>query len=118
MVSVGVRPARRAVVDFMGEGWSVVALIFGISMIASTADTLQSGMTALLYPAAKVLFPCASDRWRLTIIIVVMALLNVPCILLALSGQSILQLFLLADLLAATARPPPHARPKLANNKM
>ena len=90
------------VVDFMGEGWSVLCLIFGIAMIASTADTLQSAMTALLWPIANALLPTASDTAKLGLLVGVMALLNVPCVLLALSGQSILQLFLLADLLAAT----------------
>jgi len=89
------------IVTFMDQWWAVITLIFGISMIASTCDTLQSGMTALLWPLANSLMPNASDKCKLALIIVVMVLLNVPPILLALSGQSILQLFLLADLLAA-----------------
>jgi len=89
------------IVTFMDEGWAIVTLIFGISMIASTCDTLQSGMTALLWPVANALMPSASDKCKLGAIIFAMMLLNVPPILIALSGQSILQLFLLADLLAA-----------------
>jgi Na+/proline symporter len=89
------------IVTFMDEGWAVVTLIFGISMIASTCDTLQSGMTALLWPIANTLVPTATDKCKLCLIVVLMILLNVPPVLLALSGQSILQLFLLADLLAA-----------------
>jgi solute:Na+ symporter, SSS family len=86
---------------FMGEGWAVVVMILGISMIASTCDTLQSGMTALLWPFAKLCFPNGSDIFQLSFVVFLTVLFNVPPVLLALSGQSILQLFLLADLLAA-----------------
>jgi Na+/proline symporter len=89
--------------EFMGKGWAILTIIFGTAMIASTADTLQSGLTALLWPVAKYLAPNASNNVKMVGVILVMALLNVPCIILALSGQSILQLFLLADLLCATA---------------
>jgi Na+/proline symporter len=58
-------------------------------------------MTALLWPVANKLCPGLGDTHKLVVIVVAMLLLNVPPILLALSGQSILQLFLLADLLAA-----------------
>lgn len=46
----------------MGDGWAVLTIIFGIAMIASTADTLQSGMTAVLWPVANALCPslCAA----------------------------------------------------------
>jgi len=94
------------ITTFMGEGWAVLTMIFGIAMIASTCDTLQSGMTALLVPLADFFMPKASELIKLVVMIVVMATLNVPAILLALSGQSILQLFLLADLLAATVVAP------------
>ena len=86
---------------FMGEGWAVVVMILGISMIASTCDTLQSGMTALLWPFAKLCFPNGSDIFQLGFVVFLTVLFNIPPVLLALSGQSILQLFLLADLLAA-----------------
>jgi len=91
---------------FMGDGWAVLVLIFGTAMIASTADTLQSGMTALLWPAADKLFPNMKQSYKLVLIVAVMCLINVPAIILALSGQSILQLFLLADLLCASAVAP------------
>lgn len=40
---------------------------------------------------------------KMIIIVSVMSMINVPAIIIALSGQSILQLFLLADLLCASA---------------
>jgi Na+/proline symporter len=89
------------ITTFMEQSWAVIAIVFGISMIASTCDTLQSGMTALLWPVAHRLCPGLGDGVKLVLIVVAMAILNVPAIILALSGQSILQLFLLADLLAA-----------------
>jgi Na+/proline symporter len=89
------------ITTFLEEGWAVVTIIFGLSMIVSTCDTLQSGMTALLWPVANRLLPTAGEKIKLAAIVGVMVLLNVPPILLALSGQSILQLFMLADLLAA-----------------
>lgn len=51
-----------------------------------------------------------SQRMQMVLIVIAMCMLNVPAIIIALSGQSILQLFLLADLLCASAvRPsPPH----------
>jgi len=91
---------------FMGDGWAALVLIFGIAMIASTADTLQSGMTALLWPAADKILAGASDNVKVLFVVVVTMLLNVVPIILALSGQSILQLFLLADLVAACAVAP------------
>jgi Na+/proline symporter len=106
------------IVDFMSAPWCVIMLIFGIAMIASTADTLQSGMTALLWPVADKLFdgtfslggsptlPKLSQNAKLAIIICTMAVINVPAMVIALSGQSILQIFLLADLLAATVVAP------------
>lgn len=89
------------IVTFLDKGWAVVTIVLVISMIASTADTLQSGISALLWPVANSLFPKLTENMKLVIIVGAMILLNVPPVLLALSGQSILQLFLLADLLAA-----------------
>eukprot|EP00324_Dicrateria_rotunda_P004885 CAMPEP_0206158210 /NCGR_PEP_ID=MMETSP1474-20131121/4622_1 /ASSEMBLY_ACC=CAM_ASM_001110 /TAXON_ID=97495 /ORGANISM="Imantonia sp., Strain RCC918" /LENGTH=427 /DNA_ID=CAMNT_0053558157 /DNA_START=12 /DNA_END=1292 /DNA_ORIENTATION=+ len=91
---------------FMGEGWAVLMLIFGIAMIASTADTLQSGMTALLWPAANYVFDSHHEKTKVLAVVVTMVLLNVGPVIIALSGQSILQLFLLADLVAACAVAP------------
>ena len=91
---------------FMGEGWAVLMLIFGIAMIASTADTLQSGMTALLWPVVNYAFDTASENMKVVAVVVAMVLLNVGPVIIALSGQSILQLFLLADLVAACAVAP------------
>jgi Na+/proline symporter len=92
--------------DFMGGGWAAVTLIFVISMISSTADTLQSGMTALLWPAADKLLPSLGPNAKMAVVVCTMCLINVPAIIVALSGQSILQLFLLADLVAACAVAP------------
>jgi len=88
--------------EFMGKGWCAVTLVVGTAMIASTADTLQSGMAALVWPVVEKFLPSVSPFAKMMVVVVVVALLNVPCIILALSGQSILQLFLLADLLCAT----------------
>jgi hypothetical protein len=94
------------ITQYMGDGWAVVTIIFGITMIASTTDTLQSGMAALFLPVVEFFLPELSSGLKMAVVVSAVALVNVPAIIYALSGQSILQLFLLADLLCTTAVAP------------
>ncbi|KAG9416456.1 hypothetical protein AC1031_000857 [Aphanomyces cochlioides] len=97
----------------MPQGWSILVLIVVAALVSSTADTIQTGMSAeilshfqhkisLLHAriiSGKLLHLVPSHMCMLVII-------NVPAILIALTGTSVLKLFLIADLLcAATVGP-------------
>ena len=95
-------------VCYFGWPWlQGVTLFVGISMVAGTCDKLQSGMIALFFPLAERLFGAADGAasTKQAFVVALMVLLNLPPILLALSGQSILEL-LLAQLLASSIVPP------------
>jgi len=70
----------------------VLFVILIVSMVASTADTLQSGFAALFSTHPRV-----TIRWAQVITVAV----NVPAIVLATMQLSVLSLFILADLLCA-----------------
>jgi len=91
------------VTDFLGEGWACITIIFGTAMIASTADSLQSAITAVVWPLVEKVMPDADSKLKTGTAVLIASILNVPSIILALSGQSILQLFLLADMVCASA---------------
>ncbi|RUR33616.1 sodium:solute symporter [Vreelandella nanhaiensis] len=78
----------------------VVALVLAVTLVASSVDTLQSGIASLL--ASRSEQPSVSltgARWTTVV-------LMVPVIIIALQGLSVLRLFLIADLLcAATVMP-------------
>jgi Na+/proline symporter len=76
----------------MPIGWHVVLIIATVCLVASSADSLQNGMAALV---AK------SERVTMTHARILTVLLNAPAILLATLQLSVLGLFILADLLAA-----------------
>ncbi len=73
--------------------WLVVAL--GIALVASSTDTLQNGLVALV--SADV----AGGRLPLRAARLLTVLLTVPAVVIAAQGLSVLRLFLIADLLAA-----------------
>lgn len=72
-----------------------VALVLAVTLVASSVDTLQNGIVSLAV-AEKEGLTLTSARW-------VTVALMVPVIALALQGVSVLRLFLIADLLCATA---------------
>lgn len=74
---------------------SLVVLILGVSLVASSVDTLENGLAALI--AAE--RPQLSLRGARLATVAVM----VPAVVVALQGHSVLRLFLIADLLCATA---------------
>jgi len=92
-------------VNYFGGTWlAVLTLIVGISMVAGTCDKIQAGMIALFWPIAEKVFGTSTKHESTKSVFVVsfMVLLNMPPVLLALSGQSLLELLLFAQLLAAT----------------
>lgn len=74
---------------------SLPALVLGITLVASSVDTLQNGLASLVTTEAGQR-SLGTARW-------ITALLMVPVIAVALQGISVLRLFLIADLLCATA---------------
>lgn len=70
-------------------------LLLAVALVASSVDTLQSGIASLVVTARPDVSLTAA-RW-------VTVLLMVPVVLVSLQGLSVLRLFLIADLLCATA---------------
>ncbi|MBW4933558.1 sodium:solute symporter family transporter [Marinobacter sp. F4206] len=71
------------------------ALILAITLVASSVDTLQNALASLAVTEKRGL-SITSARW-------ITVALMVPVVLVALQGISVLRLFLIADLLCATA---------------
>ncbi len=77
-------------------GWlALPALLLALTLVASSVDTLQNAIASLLVTEKRGL-SLASARW-LTVA------LMLPVVWVALQGNSVLRLFLIADLLCATA---------------
>jgi Na+/proline symporter len=76
--------------------WLVLpTLVLAVALVASSVDTLQSGIASLVVTARPDV-SLASARW-------VTVLLMLPVVWVSLQGLSVLRLFLIADLLCATA---------------
>jgi Na+/proline symporter len=74
---------------------TIPALILAITLVASSVDTLQNAIASLAVTENQGLSLTAA-RW-------ITVLLMVPAVAVALQGNSVLRLFLIADLLCATA---------------
>jgi len=76
--------------------WVALAtVVLAVALVASSVDTLQNGIASLIVTERKGL-SLAAARW-------ITVALMVPVIAIALQGISVLRLFLIADLLCATA---------------
>lgn len=73
----------------------LAALILAITLVASSVDTLQNGLASLAV-SEKTGLSLTRARW-------ITVILMIPVVLVALQGISVLRLFLIADLLCATA---------------
>ena len=71
-------------------------------MVASSADTIQTGLAGLLSPMFERLLGRQGGRTPLVLSVVLTLALNVLAIILATQHLSVLSLFVLADLLCAT----------------
>lgn len=74
---------------------AVVTLVLAVALVASSVDTLQNGIASLMV-GEGVTRTLSGARW-------ITVLLMLPVIVVALQGLSVLRLFLIADLLCATA---------------
>jgi len=87
-------------------GWQVLAIVLVVSMVASSCDTLQTGITALMHPITERILAKlgmeSTARTGLVINFAVTAIINVPAIIMSTQNVSVLTLFVLADLICAT----------------
>lgn len=74
---------------------TIPALVLAMTLVASSVDTLQNALASLAV-TEKTGLSLPAARW-------IICLLMVPVVLIALQGYSVLRLFLIADLLCATA---------------
>ena len=74
---------------------TIPALVLALTLVASSVDTLQNALASLAVTEKQGL-SIISARW-------VTVLLMIPVVIVALQGVSVLRLFLIADLLCATA---------------
>jgi Na+/proline symporter len=77
---------------------ALAALVLAVTLVASSVDTLQSGIVSLVVTERRGLSLPAARR--------ITVALTVPVVLVALQGYSVLRLFLIADLLCATTVAP------------
>lgn len=89
--------------------WQAIGIVLAVMLVASSADTLQTGVAALLKPittkALNLYKPGAAADTRLLMSLnfaLAIALVNVPAIVLSTAGVSVLSLFVMADLVCAT----------------
>lgn len=93
---LGQPPAPFFALLAAGPQWlALPALLLAVALVASSVDTLQNGIASLLV-TARAGATLAAARW-------ITVALMLPVVVLALQGISVLRLFLVADLLCATA---------------
>lgn len=87
-----------AMVSGAGAWLALPTLLLALALVASSVDTLQNGLASLLstFRPAQQAVSLHSARW-------ITVLLMLPVVGVALQGVSVLRLFLIADLLCATA---------------
>ena len=90
----------------LAAGWQALAIVLVVSMVASSCDTLQTGITALMHPITeRILAKLGMESTALTGLVInfaVTAIINVPAIIMSTQNVSVLTLFVLADLICAT----------------
>jgi solute:Na+ symporter, SSS family len=79
-------------------GWHVVTLILVTALAASSIDSLQNGMACIF--SRDLVKIGWNPKWIARTLVV---LLNIPAIYLAGEGRSVLELFLVADLVCSTS---------------
>jgi Na+/proline symporter len=82
----------------LGNGWHVIVLIFVTALAASSLDSLQNGLNSIFYRDA--LRKGLNAHVTASVLVV---LINIPAIWVASLKLSVLGLFLVADLVCATA---------------
>lgn len=99
-IAIGKNPGTPPIPFFAllsgAPGWlTLPVLLLAVALVASSVDTLQSGIASLVV-TVRPNVSLSTARW-------VTVLLMVPILAVSLQGFSVLRLFLIADLLCATA---------------
>jgi solute:Na+ symporter, SSS family len=81
----------------LSNGWHVMVLILVTALCSSTVDSLQTGLTCIF---SRDLVKLGYNPLLISRILLV--LVNIPAVVLAARGFSVLELFLIADLACAT----------------
>lgn len=81
----------------------IATLVLAVALVASSVDTLQSGLASLVVTETASSTSSVNQAAALTRARWITVALMVPVVLVALQGVSVLRLFLIADLLCATA---------------
>jgi len=82
----------------LSDVWHVLVLVFVTALAASTVDSLQTGLSSMI---SRDLIKLGWNPWWLARLMVVS--INIPAFWLASKQFSVLELFLVADLVCATA---------------
>jgi len=105
------------IIQLMPTGWQIAAIILAVMMVASSADTIQSGLQGLFTPMVESMLTCRApgqsaaqegggvktcNVLAVGISLALTVVINIVAIVLATQGLSVLSLFVLADLLCAT----------------
>lgn len=77
------------------EWVSLIAMLLGVTLVASSVDTIENALASVVV-AERPAFSLGTARW-------ITVVLMIPAIVVSLQGYSVLRLFLIADLLCATA---------------
>lgn len=94
-VALGTPPMPLFALVGQAPPWvALAALVLAVALVASSVDTLQSGLVSLIVTEREGT-SVAAARW-------ITVALMVPVVIVALQGFSVLRLFLIADLLCAT----------------
>mmetsp|Transcript_35528 Transcript_35528/g.99809 ORF Transcript_35528/g.99809 Transcript_35528/m.99809 type:complete len:542 (+) Transcript_35528:169-1794(+) len=95
--------------------WQVLGIVLAVMMVASSVDTIQTGVAALLKPITQRILDAArpgseeKDRSLFvmgTNLAITTLFINVPAIALSMADISVLNIFVTADLVCATAVAP------------
>lgn len=96
------------IIGMLPTGWQILAIILAVMMVASSADTIQTGLSGLFTPPINRVLRAInkgaepSKALAMGINLALTASLNILAIILATQNISVLSLFVLADLLCAT----------------
>jgi Na+/proline symporter len=107
-VNLGQPPVPFFALLTQAPAWLKIAtLVLAVALVASSVDTLQSGLASLILTESQSsrapATPTRQGTSSLTTARVITVALMVPVVMVALQGISVLRLFLIADLLCATA---------------
>jgi len=85
----------------LGTGWHVLTLIIVTALAASSVDTLQTGISSVF--SSDLLRLGLSDHKAMLVARMLLVVINVPAVILASKRMDVIALFLVADLVCATA---------------